>query len=306
MKSIISICFATTLSYLSAQGLCSTTEFNGSGTYYAASGTPSCSFEASVIDDHYAAMNAAQFNNADYCGTCLEITGQVGTTIVQIIDECATCPANNIDMSPIAFTEAVGDLMIGTGAISWKQVSCPWTTNLKLNTFSSSPWYCSVVIENHVNDLSAVQLFANGTWNSLTRTNYNSWTNNGFSLNGESSYDFRVTDCYGQTINITGVDLGGAQQIYQAMENFIPCSNLGINPKNQQGFLLKETNEHWAITAENGIKSVQLLDQTGKILMDGMSQSDEIVLSKNNIASGVYFIQVQSENGQLARFKVLR
>lgn len=63
-------------------------------------------------------------NNAPICGQCIEISGPKGVVKVRVVDRCPVCAAGDLDLSPTAFQQAVGELGIGRHTVSWKFVSC--------------------------------------------------------------------------------------------------------------------------------------------------------------------------------------
>ena len=68
-----------------------------------ADGTGNCSFDASPNDLLVAAMNAPDYDNAAWCGACLEVTGPMGMVTVRVVDQCPGCAHGDLDLSPQAF-----------------------------------------------------------------------------------------------------------------------------------------------------------------------------------------------------------
>jgi len=306
MKLLFLVLFSLSLTYVVAQGACPTIVTSGTATYFLPGPTTTCLFDTSTIGQKYGAINASQFGNADYCGVCLEVTGAASSSIIQIVDNCPTCVLNSLDLTPSAFLEITGALSVSIAPITWKQVSCPWITNLRLNKFNSNAWYCEIIIENHVNDLSEVQIFANGVWNSLNRTNYNTWKNDGIALNGEPTYTVSVKDIYGQVIQFVDINFNDTQTIFTASENFIPCENLGLTSTSASNLLLKETQDEWILSSDETMLNVQIFNQTGQCVEYIESATNEMSISKNNLSSGVYFIAIELSNGQKTVRKILR
>src|SRR5205807_641670 len=80
---------------------------SGDGTYYAADGTGSCSFEAG--DRMVAAMNGPDWASAAWCGACLEVTSGNAHVVVRVVDKCPGCKHGDLDLSEAAFAVLVTD-----------------------------------------------------------------------------------------------------------------------------------------------------------------------------------------------------
>lgn len=306
MKPLITALLSLNLMIVAAQGICPTSVTSGTATYFMPGPSTTCMFDTATIGEKYGAINGSQFGIADYCGVCLEVTGSASSSVIQIVDNCPTCVANSLDLTPSVFLEITGDLSVSIAPITWKQVSCPWLTNLRLNKYNSNGYYCEIIIENHVNDLSEVQIYANGSWNSLNRTNYNTWKNDALVLNGEPTYTISVKDIYGQVIQFVDINFNDVQTIFTATENFIPCENLGIPSNAVSNFSLIETQEAWILSTVETISRVQVVDQTGKCIQNYNSETNEITISKSNLSSGIYFIKIELINGQKSVRKIIR
>ena len=132
---------------------------------------------------NYGALETATLqedSDAKYCGMCVEMTGENGTAIVQIVDECPDCWEHNsgdtdIDLSPSAFAAVVGDQGIGRSDITWEEVSCPWSTPIDLRFESAHEWNVKVIIANHVNRIDKVEITHDGQWVDMERGADNGW-----------------------------------------------------------------------------------------------------------------------------------
>ncbi|MBX7116177.1 MAG: RlpA-like double-psi beta-barrel domain-containing protein [Myxococcaceae bacterium] len=58
-------------------------------TFYDGDGRGACGYEPG--DSLFAAINAEQWAASAACGTCLEITGPKGKTVVRTVDLCPEC-----------------------------------------------------------------------------------------------------------------------------------------------------------------------------------------------------------------------
>uniref|UniRef100_A0A1D1XZV4 Expansin-like protein 5 n=1 Tax=Anthurium amnicola TaxID=1678845 RepID=A0A1D1XZV4_9ARAE len=87
---------------------------------YGRDGIPSYNAKPS---DMIAAMS---IKNSNMCYQCLKVTNPKNkkSCIVKLIDFCAGCPKNNIDMTPTAFS-SIANQDDGIVSIRWEPVSCP-------------------------------------------------------------------------------------------------------------------------------------------------------------------------------------
>ncbi|KAF5011636.1 hypothetical protein FDECE_2259 [Fusarium decemcellulare] len=70
--------------------------------------------------DIVVAMSAALFDAQKPCGRKIKVHGDAGTAVVTVVDRCEGCATNDLDLSPAAFTKAVGDLGLGRVTGSWE------------------------------------------------------------------------------------------------------------------------------------------------------------------------------------------
>jgi len=67
---------------------------------------------------------AVSMKGESMCFKCLKITNKKKSVIVKIIDKCASCKPNHIDLSPAAFN-TLADSDLGVVKITFEPVSCP-------------------------------------------------------------------------------------------------------------------------------------------------------------------------------------
>ncbi|HEX6275209.1 MAG TPA: hypothetical protein VFZ53_19350 [Polyangiaceae bacterium] len=118
------------------------------------------------------------FNTSQYCGACVELTGQNGTKVVAtVIDSCPRtgpvqnprCVDGHLDVSKTAFDRlgfSRGDPMNTT----WRFVPCP-VGNMKINTRMKSGNNNEFFVEGGITAVTSVSV--NGTM--ATRTSYGAW-----------------------------------------------------------------------------------------------------------------------------------
>lgn len=176
----------------------------GIATYYDATGAGACMFDASPGDLMVAAMNAAEYNHAAYCGAFVQVTGRKSTITVRIVDLCPECLAGHLDLSLQAFA-LIDDVPLGRVPITWRVVSPPLTGPIAYHfKDGSNQWWTAVQIRNHRNPIAKVEYcLSNGTWVTVPRTDYNYFVQS--SGMGPGPYTFRVTDAYGNTLIDSGI-----------------------------------------------------------------------------------------------------
>ncbi|HTR51474.1 MAG TPA: expansin EXLX1 family cellulose-binding protein [Kofleriaceae bacterium] len=181
---------------------------SGSGTYYDADGTGNCSFDASPSDLMVAAMNAADYGDATWCGACLAVTGPMGTVTVRVVDQCPGCSHGDLDLSPQAF-QMLSPLSAGRIPITWHEVDCNVTGPIAYYfKDGSNQYWTAIQIRNARYPIATVEAQVDGAWASIQRLDYNYFVQaTGL---GPGPYSLRVTDQRGQQLGDSGIALGAS------------------------------------------------------------------------------------------------
>ena len=180
----------------------------GSASYYSTNRNGMCNLGAPGSDG-YAAIGPAEWAGGAACGSYLAVTGPNGqTTMVQVVDQCPSCPAGKIDLSKAAFARigqvSAGIIKITYGVVRDPELPGPLKVRAKGGTGYSS---LSVVLDNHGNRLSTVELRAGAGWTPLKHNTDNTWTGPS-GLTGPIA--LRVTDASGHQVTLEGVALGSS------------------------------------------------------------------------------------------------
>jgi expansin (peptidoglycan-binding protein) len=193
-------------------------EETGQGTYYAADGTGNCSFDASPGDLMVAAMNAADYASARWCGACLDVVGPMGEVIVRVVDQCPGCAHGDLDLSEQAFA-VLSPLSAGRIAITWQETECPVTGPVAYRfKEGSSQYYAAIQVRNH--RYAITSLSANGT--ALTRADYNYFlAPQGL---GTGPFTLQISDDRGQQLTDTAIALGDGV-VRPGAAQFAECGN---------------------------------------------------------------------------------
>lgn len=182
--------------------------FTGEGTYYDADGSGNCSFEASS-DRMVAAMNAADYAGAAYCGACIAVAGPQSEVIVRIVDQCPGCKPGDVDLSREAFG-VLAPLAAGRIAITWRPVACPVQGPIAYHfKDGSNPFWTAIQVRNHRYGIASLEARdGGGAWRPIERLSYNYFVESrGL---GPGPYALRVTDTRGHVLEDDGVEGGDA------------------------------------------------------------------------------------------------
>jgi len=289
-------------------------------TYYTllesgASTVVNCSFDAvaDIKGTFYGALETVTLHGsgaAKYCGMCVEMTGPKSTEIVHITDECPDCHEHNsgdtdIDLSTPAFNAIVGPIGIGRADITWKEVSCPWTTPLQVIVQGSNQWYAKVIIANHTNRIANVEVQQAGSWFALTRGTDNGWESKGVTSN-EVSKSFRITDIYGEEIIVTGISFNAnptnSKNYAQGTTNFPACglttSTEDVNSLNYVSIFPNPANNTITLEGLEDVETIQIINLNGQVMLTeflgGSASIGSIDIS--NLASGIYVAKMTGLN----------
>jgi expansin (peptidoglycan-binding protein) len=177
---------------------------HGIATYYDATGAGACSFDPSPNDLMVSAMNAAEYNNAAYCGVFVEVYGPSGTVTVRIVDLCPECLAGHLDLSREAFAK-IANPVLGRVSISWRVISPAINGPIAYHfKEGSNPWWTAVQIRNHRNPITKFEYWNGSQWVAVPRVSYNFFVQTNPGL-GVGPYTFRVTDMYSNTLTDSGI-----------------------------------------------------------------------------------------------------
>lgn len=181
-------------------------EASGEGTYYDADGTGNCSFDASPSDLFVAAMNAADYNTAAWCGACLEVAGPMDTVVVRVVDQCPGCARGDLDLSPEAFA-LLSPLSAGRIPITWHEVACNVTGPIAYHfKDGANAYWTAIQVRNHRYPIGSLEAQDGTGWRAIPRVSYNYFVES--SGLGTGPYALRVTDTRGHVIEDSGIALG--------------------------------------------------------------------------------------------------
>ncbi|WP_423596940.1 expansin EXLX1 family cellulose-binding protein [Roseateles sp. MS654] len=196
----------------SAQGNYQQTH-TGQGTFYGYGGGGNCSLpKPSTILT--AAMNNADYNTAQACGACIEVTNlnTQKKVVARVDDRCPECAPGDVDLSQEAFAQ-ISPIEAGRIPISWRYVSCtPPSAKLYFKE-GSSQWWAGVQVRDHSSPVAtlAYRPTSGGAFTTLNREMYNYFI--APSGMGPGPYDIQITDVFGQKMTASGVNLAVTTEI---------------------------------------------------------------------------------------------
>jgi expansin (peptidoglycan-binding protein) len=178
----------------------------GRATSYAADGMGSCSFEVPA-DRRVAAIGAADYAKAAWCGACVEVTGPRGRVVVQIVDRCPACKPGELDLSREAFA-AIAPLEAGRVAISWRPVPCEVEGPIQYRfKEGSSAFWAAIQVRNHRYPIASLEARDRaGAWKPVPRADYNYFVVAGGL--GAGPVALRVTDVRGRSLEDAAIPIG--------------------------------------------------------------------------------------------------
>jgi expansin (peptidoglycan-binding protein) len=193
-------------------------EESGQGTYYAADGTGNCGFDASPNDLMVAAMNAADYATARWCGACLDVVGPMGEIVVRVVDQCPGCAHGDLDLSQEAFA-MLSPLSAGRIPITWQETSCDVTGPVAYRfKEGTNQYWAAIQVRNHRYAITSLEV--NGA--AVARVDYNYFVApTGL---GAGPFAVKITDDRGQQLTDTGIALGDGV-IRSGAAQFAQCSN---------------------------------------------------------------------------------
>ncbi|KAH7165423.1 expansin-like protein [Dactylonectria macrodidyma] len=116
---LTAILLALTLPLASAAPSTLHTRNAGDVTFYNPSvGLGACG-ETHSDDSLVVAVSAPLFDSSQPCGKSISVPGPAGTAVVLVVDRCGGCAYNDLDLSPAAFKQVVGDLGVGRTTATW-------------------------------------------------------------------------------------------------------------------------------------------------------------------------------------------
>ena len=180
---------------------------HGVATFYASvNGGGNCSFVVPPAGNLVVALSPAEYAAAGACGTYLDVSGPRGSVRVKVVDQCPECQAGHLDLSREAFAR-IADPKRGLVPITYRAVAdppLPGPLSFRVKE-GASRWWLAVLVDNHGDRLTRVEVLSGGRWRPLVRQDYNYWiAQSGL---GPGPFTIRVSDVLGHRVVVSGVKL---------------------------------------------------------------------------------------------------
>lgn len=187
----------------------------GRATYYNATGDGNCMFGptpgnllvAAISHEDYGSPDPANGPSAVWCGAYVEVSGELGSVIVRVVDKCPDelCTRGHLDLSPEAFAR-IAPIEKGIVPITWRLVSPELGRNVAYHLKAgSNQWWTAIQVRYHRNPIVKLEYRTGaGAWVTMVRQDYNYFVGTEM---GPGPYTLRVTDSYGNVLEDSGIPL---------------------------------------------------------------------------------------------------
>ncbi|KAM5372600.1 hypothetical protein ACJZ2D_007374 [Fusarium nematophilum] len=96
--------------------------YTGFATYFFQNGNAGACGEFHSDNDLIVAIDYRRYDSS-VCARDIRITGQQGTVVARVVDQCPTCLSeNSLDLSRGAFARVVGEEAVGIAEVIWRWV----------------------------------------------------------------------------------------------------------------------------------------------------------------------------------------
>lgn len=178
----------------------------GVATHYVLQGPGNCSYPSPPANGLYVALPRAEYISAAACGGYLAVTGPEGSVTVQVVDQCTSCAAGQLDLSDRAFAR-IAPISAGFIHVSYRYLvnpalPGPITAEVKQG---SSRFRLGLLFDNTGNPLASVEVQTPFGWRRLSRASDNYWI--ATSGAGSGPFTVRLTDTQGHQVTVGGITL---------------------------------------------------------------------------------------------------
>jgi hypothetical protein len=122
------------------------------------------------------------------------------------------------------------------------------------------------------------------------------WAANSLFVAGQSAV---VSPNQTTTYSLTGTDANGCSKMTTISQIVQECVGMQEMTTTLAGVRVypNPTGGVFTIELNNGAdKNIQVLDVTGRVILNNVSKSDRIDVNINNLSNGIYYVKIQSQN----------
>lgn len=271
---------------------CNDKTHHGEGTFYggvAGSAGGNCGLPVAAGDFNHAALNHTDYDNSNACGSCIEVTSQLGkSVIVKIVDRCPECAPGDVDLTQQTFAQ-IENPNKGRIPITWKFVPCPLQSNaIKLNFKSGSTKYWTAIqLRNLRYGVKKLEYQKNGQWVNIPRVQFNFFIE---PAGINTPMVLRATSVLGEQLTFNNVAINTAQD-YDTQQQFKNICDGGSTPGNQ---VLANGTYYFASTSN----TQQMADNRSEnnVRMDAPASSSAQQWVANHLGNDVYTFKNAASN----------
>jgi len=174
---------------------------HGMATYYDYSGASvvACSFDV-TSDTDVTALPDDDFAGSAACGACVSVAGPKGKVTVRVVDRCADCEPNHIDLSAQAFAK-IADPKLGHVSVTYQAVACDVTGPMSYRVKEgSSEYWTAIQVRNHRLPIAKVEVMKDGAFTDMPRETYNYFVDSQGVGKQPAGIKLRITAFDGQVV----------------------------------------------------------------------------------------------------------
>ncbi|MDO8998462.1 MAG: DUF2341 domain-containing protein [Bacteroidota bacterium] len=146
-----------------------------------------------------------------------------------------------------------------------------------------------------VTAISSTSILCVGQTASITASGADTYTWNTASNNTIIAVSPSVTTSY----SVTGTDVNGCSNTFTISQSVSPCTGIMSKTSTINGLLIYPNPNTGLFTIDlnnNFIKTIEIMDVTGRILLTKTSSNEKIDFNINALVNGIYYVKIQSNN----------
>jgi hypothetical protein len=220
-------------------------------------------------------------------------------TTVAITGNTAICNGGTVSLTASGATTYTWNTSATTASISASPtVNTTYTasgTSSVTGCVGSSTQAVIVNANPTVTAVSSLSLICNGQTASLTASGASTYSWNTSATTSVVAVSPSVTTSY----TVTGTNTNSCSASVVITQSVSACTGLNNNVASIIGTVVYPNPNTGLFTIElnNGsVKTIEVMDLTGRIVLTNTSSNDKIDFNISNLANGVYFVKVQSNN----------
>jgi hypothetical protein len=227
------------------------------------------------------------------CSSSAVASVTVNATPTVVVAGGAICAGKSFTLSPSGATSYT----YSSGPVVTPTANASYTVTGSAANGCSSNAVASVSVNANptVTAVSSLSLICNGQTASLTASGASTYSWNTSATTSVVAVSPSVTTSY----TVTGTNTNSCSASVVITQSVSACTGLNNNVASTIGTVVYPNPNKGLFTIElnNGsVKTIEVIDQTGRIVLTNTSSNDKIDFNISNLANGVYYVKVQSNN----------